>query len=68
MEIRRNVEADKQLTRRLHRLNVESRNVSDDIYAIVNEARIFNANEVIEKTVLNDTEVSIIPDVIESEN
>ena len=66
MEICRIVEADKQLTRRLHLLNVESKTVSDEIDAIVNEARVCNADEVIEKTVSNNIEVSIIPDIIES--
>ena len=50
VEIRRIVEADKQLTRRLHLLNVEYRIVSDEIDAIVNEARICNTDEVKEKT------------------
>ena len=67
VEIRRIVEADKQLTRRLHRLKVESRHVSDDINEIIKAARICNSDEVLEETLSNDTEVSIIPDIIESE-
>ena len=61
------VEAYKQLSRRIHELTTESNQVSDDIHSIVKSAINCKSDSVLDETLLNDTQVTVIPDYIKSE-